>query len=83
MLNTMLKAAHKNIVVQITMAFLVNFLPPNLCFKVMEKKPATMKECIMTARKAQQVIRNKARPVGANAKPRVLAVDEGAATSEV
>ena len=28
--NTMLKAAHKSVVDQFTMAFLVNFLPPNL-----------------------------------------------------
>ena len=28
--NTMLKAAHKNVVDQFTMAFLVNFLAPNL-----------------------------------------------------
>ena len=28
--NTMLKAAHENVVEQFTKAFLVNFLPPNL-----------------------------------------------------
>ena len=30
MLNTVVKAAHKNVVDEITMAFLVNFLSPNL-----------------------------------------------------
>ena len=28
--NNMLKSSHKNVVAQFTMAFLVNFLPPNL-----------------------------------------------------
>ena len=28
--HTMLKATHKNVAEQVTMAFLVNFLPPNL-----------------------------------------------------
>ena len=36
MVNTMLKATHKNVVDQVTMAFMVNFLPPNLRTKVME-----------------------------------------------
>ena len=42
-----------------------------------------MKECITTAHEAQRFIQDKARPMGANAKPRVLPAEEGAATSEV
>ena len=40
----MLKAAHTNVVDQFTMAFLINFLPPNLRTKVLESKPTTMKQ---------------------------------------
>ena len=78
----MLKAAHKNFVDHITMAFVVNFLPPDLPSKVMNKKPATKKECVSTAHEAQRINRDKAQPVGATAKTRVLAVEEGSATSE-
>ena len=41
--NAMLKAAHKNVVDQFTMAFLINFLLPNLRTKVLESKPTSMK----------------------------------------
>ena len=82
MVNNMLKAAHKNFVDHITMAFVVNFLPPDLPSKIMNKKPATKKECVSTAHEAQRINRDKAQPVGATAKTRVLAVEEGSATSE-
>ena len=57
--NTMLKAALKYIVDQMGMAFLVNFLSPNLQSKVMEKKPATMNACVKEAAETQWVILDK------------------------
>ena len=65
------------------MAFLVNFLPPNLRSKVMEKKPTTMKECVKEAIAAQRAARDKSRPVGAPIKTWVLAVEEGSTPADV
>ena len=70
----MLKAVHINVLNLMCMAFLNNFLPPDLRSKVLEKKRTTMKECTMEAAKYQRFLLD--RPVGAPLKPRVLSVDE-------
>ena len=79
----MLKAAHKNVVDQFTMAFLVNFLPPNLRTKVLESKPANMKQCVYNAHEIQRMIRDKSRPVGVSHKAKVLAVEEDSPPSDL
>ena len=66
------------------MAFLINFLPPNLQTKVLESKPTTMKECVYNAHEIQRMIRDKSRPVGSTTqKAKVFAVEEDASTSDL
>ena len=74
--NAMLKAAHKNIIDQICMAFLVDFLPPDLRSKILEKKPAMMRDCTEAAADHQRIILDINCPLGSNPKPQILAVDE-------
>ena len=74
--NAMLKAAHKNVIDQICMAFLVDFLPPDLRSKILEKKPAMMRDCTEAAADHQRIILDINCPLGSNPKPQILAVDE-------
>ena len=75
--NAMLKAAHKTVVDQFTMAFLCNFLPPSLRTKVLESKPTNMKQCVYNAHEIQRMIQDKALPVRVSTqKTKVLAVEE-------
>ena len=74
--NAMLKAAHTNVMDQFTMAFLINFLAPNLRTKVLESKPTTMKQCVYNAREIQRMIRDKVRPVGSTSqKAKVFSIE--------
>ena len=66
------------------MAFLCNFLPPNLRTKVLESKPTNMKQCVYNAHEIQRMIRDKARPVGVSTqKAKVLDVEADSPPSDL
>ena len=72
--NSMLQASHDNVIDQMCMAFLVNFLPLNLRTKVIEKKLNTIKECITEAAKCQRLVLDKSRPVEAQTRTNVFTI---------
>ena len=75
--KAMLKAAHENVVEQFTMAFMINFMPPNLRTKVLEAKPTTLKTAVDKAAEIQCMIKDKSRAVGHSAsKTKILVVEE-------
>lgn len=65
---------HDNLLDPICIAFMVHLLPSKLRSKVMEKKPMTMAESTKYAAEMQRLLRDKNRPLGATAKPLVLAI---------
>ena len=76
MVNNGYQFVHNNVLNQICMAFLVNFLSPELRNKVMEKKHTTMAESAKLTAEAQRLLQEKNWPLGSTAKPRVLAIQE-------
>ena len=55
---------------------MVNFLPPELRNKVMEKKPTTMAKSAKCPAETQRLLRDKNQHLGASSKPSVLAIQE-------
>ena len=72
-----------NVVDQFTMAFLINFLPPNLRTKVLESNPTTMKQCVYNAHEIQRMIWDKTRVGSTTQKAKVFAVEEEAPASDL
>ena len=56
---------------------MIQLLPPKIWTKVLEKNPDTMALSAEYAKEAQNLLRDKSRPIGTTAhKPRVLAIQE-------
>ena len=77
MVNNGYQFVHNNVLNQICMAFLVNFLSAELRNKVMEKKPTTMAESVEIAAEAQRLLKDKNEPLASITIPKVLASHEG------
>ena len=73
------KLVHETLLNKMCMAFMTKLLPPELRAKVLEKNPDTVAQSTEYAKEAQNLLRDKARPIGTNTnmqKPRVLAIQE-------
>ena len=58
------KTVQENVLNKICMAFMTQLLPPEIRAKVLEKSPTTMAQSSEYTAEAQQLIRDKSRPMG-------------------
>ena len=77
--HTREKLVHETLLNKMCMAFMTQLLPPELRTKVLEKNPDTVAQSTEYAKEAQNLLRDKSRPIGTGSgiqKPRVLAIQE-------